>query len=397
MLFVQAFKMAIKSILGKKGRSLLTMLSIAIGVMAVIAIVSLEQAKSEKDREDFLKMGTNRIDVYCSIWTGGGAKDISDDIYDYCLSLTDLVEGVTPSMPMWDVRVKYQAKSLMAQVYMGSDQYTVCNNDTVEKGRNLAYMDIQRRNRVCLIGSAVVNRFFNYKNPIGETIFINNERFTVVGTLKQKYDNSEYSEDGKIVIPYSLNRTMNKNMAIEQFIVKARDGASTSRAIDKLKIFLLSKTKDYPNSAWFNVNSQNEWMEESDKLAQSELIFMAVIAAISLLVAGIGIMNIMLVTVKERTREIGVRKAIGAQRSSIVSQFLMESGILSALAGALGLILGILATMVLVKVQIDRVFTPTPLIMLLAFGVSVLLGMLFGLYPAIKASGLQPVEALRNE
>jgi len=379
----------------KKGRALLTILSIFIGVAAVIVLVSLQQANTNQWVEYMRSTGVNRISIYASMW---GGKDFTNDLYNYCLSMTDLVEGVTPQQSMWlENGVKYGAKTYQVQqVMFGSDQYSACTNSTIVQGRDIAYMDVQNSNRVCIIGSAVKENLFNYKNPIGETININNHTLTVIGVYGQKVDNSQWSDDNIIVVPYTLNRLLLKNTTIEQFIVKAKDASSTTLAVEKLRGFLMTMYRDRPYS-WYHVSSMNQYIEDSNEMERQNVIFMAVIAGISLVVGGIGIMNIMLITVTERTREIGVRKALGAERRSIILQFLVESSMVSGLGGIVGVIIGIILTMAYVKISMDKVFYPHIDIMALAFGISVALGITFGLYPAIKASRLQPVEALRVE
>ena len=396
MKLLQSFRLAVRSILNKKGRALLTILSIFIGVAAVIVLVSLQQANTNQWVEYMRSTGVNSVQVYASMW---GGKDFTKELYDYCLSLTDLVEGVTPQQSMWvdDNAVKYGAKSYRPQqIVFGSDQYGICTNSTVSLGRDIAYMDVEKANRVCIIGSAVKENLFNYKNPVGEKITVNNQPLTVIGVYAQKVDNSEWSDDNIIVVPYTLNRLLLKNTTIEMFIVKAKDAATTSLAVEKLKGFLLTVYKTRPYS-WYSVYSMNQYIEESNEMERQNVIFMAVIAGISLLVGGIGIMNIMLITVTERTREIGVRKALGAERRSIIAQFLVETCMVSGLGGIVGVIVGIIVTMAYVKINLDKVFYPHVDIMALAFGISVALGVLFGLYPAVKASKLQPVDALRNE
>ena len=395
MNLLQSCRMAVLSILAKKGRAVLTVLSIFIGVAAVIVLVSLQQASTDQWMEYIRGMGVNRIQVYASMW---GGKDFTKELYNYCLSL-DEVEGVTPQQSAWggELSVKYGAKTHQPQqIIFGSDQYSICTNSTIALGRDFAYMDVEKSNRVCIIGSAVKESLFNYKNPVGEKITIGGHSFTVVGAYAQKFDNSEWSDDNVIIVPYSLNRLLLKNATTEQFIVKAKDAASATLAVEKLKGFLMPIYKDRPY-AWYDVSSMNQAIEESDQMEKQNMIYMGLIAGISLLVGGIGIMNIMLVTVTERTREIGVRKAIGAERRSIIMQFLVEASMVSGLGGLVGVIVGILVTMVIVKLGQDKVFYPSVGIMALAFGISVVLGVLFGLYPAIKASRLQPVDALRNE
>jgi len=388
--------MAVRSIAIKKGRAVLTILSIFIGVAAVIVLVSLQQAKTDQWLDYMRKSNVNRIQVYASMWRG---KDFTKELYDYCLSLTDLVEGVTPQQSMWvdNNAVKYGAKSYQPQqIVFGSDQYGICTNSEIALGRDIAYMDVEKANRVCIIGSAVKENLFNFKNPVGEKIAVNNQPLTVIGVYVQKIDNSQWSEDNIIVVPYTLNRLLLKNTTLEQFTVKAKDAASTSLAVEKLNGFLMTMYKNQPYS-WYYVSSMNEFIAETNEMERQNVIFMAAIAGISLLVGGIGIMNIMLITVTERTREIGVRKALGAERRSIITQFLVETSMVSGLGGIVGVIVGILVTMAYIKITQDIVFYPQVTVMALAFGISVALGILFGLYPAIKASKLQPVDALRNE
>ena len=395
MMLLKTIGMAIRSIMLKKGRAILTILSIFIGVAAVIVLVSLQQANTNEWVEYMRNTGVNRIQVYASMW---GGKDFTKELYEYCLSLTDLVEGVTPQQSMWmENGIRYGSKTYqVSQLVFSSDQYSICTNSVIALGRDIGFMDVEDSNRVCIIGSAVKENLFNFKNPIGETITINNHSFTVIGVYAQKFDNSEWSEDNYVFVPYTLNRLLMGNTSIEQFIVKAKDGATTSQAVEKLRGFLLTMYKDR-QWGWWSVYSMNQQIDDTNERERQDVIFNFVIAGISLLVGGIGIMNIMLITVTERTREIGIRKALGAERRSIIAQFLVETSIVSGLGGLVGVIVGILFTMAYVKMAYDKVFYPHVEVMALAFGISVVLGILFGLYPAIKASRLQPVEALRIE
>ena len=395
MNLLRSYRMAVRSIMLKKGRAVLTILSIFIGVAAVIVLVSLQQANTNQWIEYMRSSGVNKIQVYASMW---GGKDFTKELYDFCLSLTDLVEGVTPQQSMWPQNgIRYGSKTYQPQqIIFGSDQYSICTNSAIVTGRDIGYMDVEMANRVCIIGSAVKENLFNYKNPIGEQITIDNHSFTVIGVYEQKVDNSQWSDDNIIVVPYTLNRLLMNNTTTEMFIVKAKDAASTNLAVERLKGFLMTKYADRPY-AWYDVSSMNQFIDQTNEMERQNIIFMAIIAGISLLVGGIGIMNIMLITVTERTREIGIRKALGAERRSIITQFLVETSMVSGLGGIVGVIFGIIVTMAYVKITMDKVFYPHIDIMALAFGISVVLGIAFGLYPAVKASRLQPVEALRNE
>ena len=395
----QSFKMALKSIWGKKARSVLTMLGIIIGVAAVVIMVSIVQGSNKQMQEYYESMGTNKIEVYAYQWNG---KDVSDELYDYCLGLSDLVMGVTPQGYYWAQNgIKYGTTTTnnmeygSPQVYLGSDQYAVCNNFTLEKGRDISYLDVQNYNQVIVLGARVAEYLFPYRDPIGETVNLDGHKFEVIGVYAAKDPDSAWSMDNMAVVPYSLNRLLNKSVTFDSFIVKAVSKEATTKAITMLDSFLSALIDS--NNGYYSVYSQNEWMESDQSYTDMLSLVVGGIAGISLLVGGIGIMNIMLVTVTERTREIGIRMAIGASRASIILQFLIEAAVICAVGGILGLAVSVLGTLVAGKLIMDMVLTPGVGMTIGAVGFSVVLGIVFGLYPAIKASSMQPVEALRAD
>ena len=201
--------------------------------------------------------------------------------------------------------------------------------------------------------------------------------------------------DRYIVLPYSMNRVLNGQTSMDTFVAKAKDSESTTRAITLLKGFLQGVID--PNSGYYSVTTPNQMQEEGAEQDKMQQRFLGGIAAISLAVGGIGIMNIMLVTVTERTREIGIRKAIGAERKSIIAQFLIEACMICGIGGIFGIIVGYIGTLIVGKLSFHTILIPNAGITVGAFFISVALGVAFGLYPAIKASGLQPVEALRAD
>ena len=415
----QAFKMAFKSISLKKTRSFLTMLGIIIGVASVVIMVSVVQGQNRKNMEYFEKMGDNKITVSAYSYYDTN-NETSQKLYDYCLSMSDLVMGITPDIEIGQkLIIQYGSKYLtvndwdnmnfgggmdwekMMHVKLGSDQYGVCNNYTLAGGRELSYLDIEKTIPVCVLGAGAKEALFDYTDPVDETITINGQPFLVVGWYESMAVDYWPELDNLIVLPYTFNRTMNGNSSINRYVVKAKSASATIEAMTKLDAFLggmfpknemgLSDLGDY------YVQSDNSYAADLENQNLMQSLVLGAIAGISLLVGGIGIMNIMLVTVTERTREIGIRKAIGAERKSIITQFLIEAAVICGIGGIIGIAVGYVGTMIFGKLLLDEVLMPTPFITIGAFLFSAVLGIIFGMYPAIKASGLQPVVALRAD
>ena len=408
--------MAFKSILGNKGRSFLTMLGIIIGIASVMTIVSTVNGMNQQSLKQFEAMGTNKIEVSAYLYNG---QNPFDSLYDYCNSLgSDLVLGVTPNA-QFNATVVYGSKSSKAMeknqenmwngdgtqnssvalpptLYFGSDQYAVCNNFQIAAGRDLSNIDIKNYNQVCILGARAAQNFFNYANPVGQTMQVNGLPFTVVGVYAEKDPDSSWSMDNLIVFPYTLSRTLNPGSQMNDFVVKAASNDAAVEATSRISGFLSGLTNN-GNSGWGYANSNNQWQNSQNEYTTMISMVLGGIAAISLLVGGIGIMNIMLVTVTERTREIGIRRAIGAERSSIVTQFLIEAAMLCGIGGVIGIAIGTAGTRIAGKLLMKITIWPSLGITLCAFLLSVVLGILFGIYPAAKASKLQPVEALRAE
>ena len=398
MNIIQSFKMAFKSISDNKARSILTMLGIIIGVSAVIIMVSVVQGANQWQKEYYEKMGTNKISVYA--WTYRGT-DISSDLYEYCLGLDDLVMGVTPNITYYGTGgIKYKTTSTdnmdyAPQIYLGSDQFSVCNNFTVSEGRDISYLDVKKYNQVVVLGSKVKEYLFGVRDPIGEIVTIGGNPFTVIGVYMAKDPDSDYSLDNMAAVPYSMNRLLNNTTSVENFSIKASGSQQANEAATMIQGFLSGMITQ--ENGYFYVQSENQWIDNNNEQTKIMSYVVGGIAGISLLVGGIGIMNIMLVTVTERTREIGIRKAIGGSRKSIILQFLIEAAVVCCFGGIFGVALGYLGTVVAGKLILDIFLLPSVGMTLGAVGFSVFLGIVFGMYPAIKASGLQPVEALRAD
>ena len=416
MNILQAFKMAWKSIAGKKGRSALTILSIFIGIAAVMTIVSVMEGMKEEMMKQLNAMGSNRLTVYMYSWMyDADGNDISPDyfpdLYDYCQSMKETVVGVTPNRQAnatvvygtknsANMETKYDEQwnliSGPPTIYFGSDQYSACSNLTLAKGRDLAYLDMQSYNQVCVIGAEAAKIFFGTVDPVGKEVKINGNKFTVVGVYAPRGEEGENSinqMDNIFVIPYTMTRLLGGS--VDQYTVKVRSSEDMTEVTSRLGGFLKGLIPQ--GTGGYDVYNEGQWQQYQDETMNTISMVLGGIAAISLLVGGIGIMNIMLVTVTERTREIGIRRAIGAQRASIVTQFLIEAGMLCGMGGVVGIAVGTAGSVVVSRLMYQMTVYPPVWVGLAAFALSVALGVLFGSYPAIKASKLQPVEALRAE
>lgn len=413
MNITQAIKMAWKSIVGKKGRSFLTMLGIIIGISSVMTIVSVANGMNEQVKEQMEAMGKNRISIgvysYHYDENGGGGLDVFDELYAYCNNLSEYVLGVTPVGTV-NATVVYGTKNsnnmeyswdengnmtgdMPPNLYYGSDQYSICENFVLERGRDIAYMDIQNYNQVCVLGSATAQTYFGAIDPVGEIMQINGLNFEVVGVYKAKDPNSSWS-DNIMVLPYTTNRVLGGSTMTE-FLVKATGAEEAIEATSRITGFLSGLVPSGQGD--YYVQSEDQWTSSGSEFYTMMGLVLGGIAAISLLVGGIGIMNIMLVTVTERTREIGIRRAIGASRASVVVQFLIESAMICGIGGIFGIAVGVVGSYVLGQALMKMTIYPAPWITAAAFGLSVALGMIFGIYPAAKAAKLQPVEALRAD
>ena len=414
----QAVKMAWKSIWGKKGRSALTILGIFIGIAAVMTIVSVMEGMKLKTMEQFEAMGSNRItvSVYSWMYDENGndiSKDYFPDLYDFCNGMKEYVMGITPTGDC-NATVSYGTKStanmqyswdemgnitgdMPPSLYYGSDQYAACNNLTIAKGRDLAMLDIEKYKQVCVMGAQAAQTFFGSADPTGKELMVNGNQFLVVGVYAPRMQGESADQsllDNFIVFPYTARRVLGGDKPTE-FLVKARSSEAMTEAISRLNGFLKGLVDT--NTGGYNVYSESQWQEQSNEYLTMVGLVLGGIAAISLAVGGIGIMNIMLVTVTERTREIGIRRAIGAQRSSIVAQFLIEAAMLCGIGGIIGILFGTGGSLLLSNLLMQMTIFPPVNVTVGAFALSVALGVIFGSYPAVKASKLQPVEALRAE
>ncbi len=383
--------------LEKKGRSFLTMLGIIIGVASVLILVGVVSGYNADITAYYEKLGVNKVTVTLEYYDRTNTTDISEDLIEFVKSdLSTQTEGITPQYKTTSATYKYMANSnTTAKCCFGNEQWSVCNNYVIDKGRDLTKHDCDNRSRVCVIGSYAAESLFGYIDPIDKTISFAGEPFTVVGVFYQKDGTAEASMDDMILIPYTHNRLLKSSSVPTEFCVKAVNTDKMDEVIAELEYFFSDSFNT--NTGSYTIENGNDAMSESNEETASLSLVLAGVACIALLVGGIGIMNIMLVTVTERTREIGIKKAIGAKRSVIVTQFLVESGVLSTVGGLIGIVLGYTGSLIIGKMLYDLILFPNVAVTVGAGIFSVIIGIVFGLYPAIKASGLQPVDALRAD
>ena len=388
--------MAFESILDKKIRSLLTMLGIIIGVGAVLILVSVVQGYNADLTAYYEKQGVNKVNVTILNFDRTNTTDQSGEFMDWVNeTLAGHITGVTPSSSTSGTLRFEQSINDSATIYFGNEQWSACSNYTLDEGRDLLSMDMDRRSQVGVIGSYLADTLFGFQDPIGQVLSVNGTPLTVVGIFYQKDGGAEESMDDAVVVPYTLNRKMLGTDTVSQFTVKVASSTDMANVMSQVELWCAENVDT--NTGEYTVENGNDAMEAAEDETASLQVVLGGVAAIALLVGGIGIMNIMLVTVTERTREIGIKKAIGAQRQVIISQFLVESTVLSGCGGVIGIFIGYTGSLLAGKLIYDLILLPQVWMALAAFAFSLAIGVGFGLYPAVKASGLQPVDALRAD
>ena len=400
----QTISMAFKAISGNKIRAFLTMLGVIIGVMSVIVLVSIGQGTTASITESISSMGTNLLTVNIQtrrVGMGFGNnrnnRNSGSSRGTVILKLDEILkleqdESIAYVSPVCtgSLTVKAGNVNTSASVTGVLPAYADIINQGVESGRYIIDADVNNRSAVCVIGTELAKDLYGNTNVVGNTIHIDGRKFQIVGVLESKGTSMSGSSDESVVLPFTLAQRMLDSTTISSIYMSAVDAASVNHAQEIVERFLYKK---YQNESSYSVMNQTSMLETMNETTSTLSLMLGGIAGISLLVGGIGIMNIMLVSVTERTREIGIRKAIGAKRRDILMQFLIESVVISGMGGVLGLLLGYGVMSVLENV-LGMTLAVTPGIIYLALGFSMGVGVIFGLYPANKASKLRPIEAL---
>lgn len=390
----QSFKLAIKSIRSNKMRSFLTMLGIIIGVASVIILVSLVNAYMAYMTESFASMGTNQITVKMTYLSSRSVSE--DDMYEYFKENEVLFGHVSPVVSVSST-IKHGSDSMTRTGISGvSEEYLEIKDWKLEEGRNIQYSDISSRQKVCVIGTYVANELYgSASKAVDETLKIGGFAYRIVGVAEVQDEENlkEGGTDDFVWIPYSCAVKLSRNANINDYVFTVNSLNDVETAKSGLENFLYETYKD---EDLYSVTAMSELMDSLNSMIAMVSAGLGGIAGISLLVAGVGVMNIMLVSVTERTREIGIRKALGAKKSVILQQFVIEAAVTSSMGGVIGILLGSGATVVAGKAAgLDAV--PTPSAIIISFSVSVAIGLFFGFAPARRAAGLNPIDALRSE
>ena len=396
MKLTESLALALKNIVSSKVRTLLTMLGIIIGVAAVIVIVGLGNGLEQYVTDSFSDLGTNTLTV--TVMSRGSTRSLdADDMYELVEENSQYLDLCSPTVPMMGY-VKIGSETVDSTTSQGvSEDYFSIAGLEVSSGRGLQYSDMATRSKVCVIG-AYLNQAYFGGNAVGQTLRVGGQSLTVVGVLAQQGDTlEEGGSDDCLYLPYTNAERISGEASSYTITMRNEDYVNESVAALEAALYEVFESDSY-----YTVTSMAEMLDTMTSMINILVGVLAGIAAISLVVGGIGIMNIMLVSVTERTREIGIRKSLGAKERYIMQQFVIEAAATSALGGIIGILLGdglsAVATTVIARISEENItVAPTLGAVALAFGVSVGIGILFGYLPAKKAARLNPIDALHYD
>lgn len=394
--------MALRSLVANTMRTFLTALGMIIGVASVISMISIGEGARQQTLSTIEKFGTNIITI-----KPGRKKNrhvSSDTVKTLMLSDAEAIEKNIPlitgvaAQVYRSAQLKYGSKNTNTTVRGTGEQYLILSNFTIERGRYFSKEEVRSIRKVAVIGSTVLKNLFGDRNAIGKEIKINGNNYLIIGSTKPKGALSWFDPDDQIFIPVTTAQKrlfgLHHIQSIDVQAKKMEELEAIKKDIDLL--LRLRHGIHEGEDSDFHVQNSSQWLNSWGDAAKTFTYLLGGIAGISLLVGGIGIMNIMLVSITERTKEIGIRMAIGAKKREIMEQFLIESVLISFIGGGLGILLGVIISQTVSKIGGWDTIVSTQSI-ILAFGFSVGIGIFFGFYPARKAANLNPIDALRYE
>lgn len=403
MLF-ETFRIAIRSLLSNKMRTMLSMLGIIIGVGAVIAVISIGSGSQEQVTSSISDIGSNLISISPGFRRGrfGRFGSSVDDIFtvelgEFIVEYSPAVKTIAPNSQASGY-LMVDDNNYRASIVGTTVDYLGINNYSPETGKFFSQYDINNATDVIVLGSELVEELYNGENPVGEkvTFYYDNQRlvFKIIGVMEEKGRGLTGNLNGSVYIPITtyLNK-ISGSRYVDSYVAQANSSVEANLAVEQIEYLLTKYTGSEDN---FRLMSQDQLLDTINQVTGTMTLMLSGIAGISLLVGGIGIMNIMLVSVTERTREIGIRKALGAKRKHILSQFIIEALTLSSIGGTIGIIFGYTVAYGVAQIGGWPLVISIPTLFF-AFGFSLIVGIFFGIYPAFKASKLDPVDALSYE
>ena len=388
MKVISILKTAFKSILSNKLRSSLTMLGLIIGIASVIVLVGIGNGASTNVRSQVQSLGADIITISVN------SDDTSfeyEDLEEF--KTLDNIESIAPYKRLSSTITRNTTSTSNSSLMAINNNYLDITNTSLKEGRTISIIDIENKSKVCILGSDVASTLFSLADPLGQTIKINGDKYTVIGVLEEQGTSMGNNIDNMVLIPITTAKYLGEDTSITNLYVKVKDENYINTSINILENYIRQKLSI--SSDYFSVSSQDSVLDTMENVNNTLSLLLGGIASISLIVGGIGVMNVMLVSVTERTKEIGIRKSLGAKKSDILLQFLVEALVLSILGGIIGIILGLSIGNILE--DFDFTFNPSNVIILISFIASSAIGLVFGIFPAYRAAKLNPIEALRTE
>lgn len=388
MKILNIIKMAFKNIRSNKLRSGLTMLGLIIGIASVIVLVGIGSGATTSVTDSVQSLGTDILTLNVS----SSDTSLEYEQVDELLELQN-VEEVAPYKNISATASRGTTTSSRASIIATNDNYLDITNVDLAQGRRISLIDIENSSKVCILGNDIAETLFGLVEPIGQNIKLDGDNYTVVGILSEQGSSMGTNIDSMIVIPLTAAKYFDEDTSINNVYIKVSDEnkiENTSNLIGNYIRSTLLISSDY-----YSVTSQSSMLDAMDSITDTLTLLLGGIASISLIVGGIGVMNVMLVSVTERTKEIGIRKSLGATKIDILMQFLIESLVLSLLGGMLGVFLGLGVGNVAERIGYS--FSASTSIIFIAFSSSAFIGLIFGIFPAYRAACLKPIDALRTE
>ena len=388
MKLLRITKVAIKNITSNKLRSILTMIGLIIGISSVIVLVGISSGSSKAVTSQVQQLGTDILTI--SIYSSDYSLP-----YDKLNELTEIenIDEVVPYKTISKTVSRGTTTSSGSQIIATNDKYLNVRNLSLAEGRTISIIDIENQSKVCIIGSDVATELFSLTDPLGQTLKIDGDNYTVIGVLEEQGTSMGTNTDSMLLIPLTTAKYLDTDTSITSLYAKVSDENKIDDTINLIENYL--RTTLQVSTDYFSVSSQDSMLSAMSDINNTLSLLLGGIASISLIVGGIGVMNVMLVSVTERIKEIGIRKSLGAKKKDILIQFLVEALVLSVLGGVIGIGLGLLIGNIAENFGFTFISSDTTI--LISFLSSAAIGLVFGIFPAYRAACLNPIDALRQQ